>query len=543
MEKVINGRLLCDLELLLNGAFNPLTGFLGSKDYNNVVENLRLASGEVWPIPIVYTIDDSEVEEYSKHKSIILKDKTNLPLARFHIEEIYKPNLEKECEGVYGTNDDNHPYVKIIKSRPNVHYIGGKVEKLNLPAHFDFNSLRLTPDQVKKIKEERGIKNLVGFQTRNPMHKCHYELVKYALRQVNQPDTAALIHPVVGITQECDIDYYSRVKCYKKIMNHFSDKEGILSLLPLSMRMGGPREALLHALIRKNYGCTHFIVGRDHAGPSYKTKEGKKFYGDYDAHELLGSLKEEIGIQVIVAKAIMYVKELGEYRCEDELKGDETCMHISGTEQRRLLRAGQDIPEWFSFPDVVSELKQVYKPNNKKGFCIYLIGLSGAGKSLLASSLNEALNEKLSGRAITILDGDVIRQNISKGLGFSKEDRSTNVQRIGYIASEIVKHGGVCIAANIAPYDSDRLINRKSVEETGGYFEIHVDTSLAKCEERDIKGLYKKAREGIIKEFTGISDPFEKPSKADLILDNSNIEQLGTNVDKIIDLLKKDGYL
>ena len=543
MEIIIEGRLLCDLELLLNGAFNPLTGFMKEKDYNSVVENYRLANGEVWPIPIVYTINDDEIDKYSSHKTIILKDKTNLPLAHFHIEEIYKPDIEKECKGVYGTNDDNHPYVKILQSRPNVHYIGGRVEKINLPSHFDFNSLRLTPDKVKKMKEERGIKNLVGFQTRNPMHKCHFELVKYALKQVGEPNTAALVHPVVGITQECDIDYYSRVKCYKKIMKHFDENEGILSLLTLSMRMGGPREALFHALIRKNYGCTHFIVGRDHAGPSYKTKEGKKFYGDYDAHELLGRLKDEIGIDVIVAKAIMYVKELGEYRCEDELKGGETCMHISGTEQRRLLRAGEDIPEWFSFKEVVSELKQVYKPNIKKGFCIYLVGLSGSGKSLLASTLNEALNEKLSGRVVSILDGDVIRQNISKGLGFSKNDRSTNVRRIGYVASEIVKHGGVCIAANIAPYDNDRLVNRQLIEESGGYFEIHVDTSLNKCEERDIKGLYKKAREGVIKEFTGISDPFEKPSRADLTLDNSNIEQISKNVNKILDLIKKEGYL
>ena len=540
----VNGRLLCDLELLLNGGFSPLTGFLKKKDYLGVVNDMRLSSGEIWPIPIVFPIKKNNLNEYKDKEYITLIDSTNLPLAKLYIEEIYEPDLDLECEKVLGSKDPNHPYHSEIKKHGETLYIGGKVEKINLPFHFDFKKIRKTPEQVKEEIKKSGLTKIVGFQTRNPMHKCHYELVKYAMKQLgDESDIGCLIHPVVGVTQDCDIEYFHRVRCYKRIMPKFPEGRALLSLLPLSMRMAGPREALLHALIRKNYGCTHFIVGRDHAGPSYKKQNGDKFYGDYDAHNLLASVKDEIGISVIVSKAIMYVNELKEYRPADEIEEGQTTQHISGTEQRKLLREGKPIPEWFSFPEVVNELKQIYKPNYKKGICFYLIGLSGSGKSMMASVLNDKLRSIYSKKNITVLDGDVIRTHLSKGLGFSREDRSQNIKRIGYVASEIVKHGGIVICSNIAPFEEDRKYNRKLISEYGGYIEIHISTSLNKCEERDCKGLYKMARDGKILDFTGISSPFEEPIDCDIVIESNDTKDLDTNIDKIVSYLEENEYI
>ena len=547
MSIVVSGRLLCDLELLINGAFKPLDGFLKEKDYNSVVNNCRLSNGKVWPMPIVFPINELDSDKYKVGCIVLLKDPTGLTLAKLYIEEKYKPDLNLECEKVLGSTDPNHPYYKEIRKNYSVLYIGGKVEKVNLPFHFDFRQIRRTPDEVKKEIASLGLKRVVGFQTRNPMHKCHYELVKYAMNQIGdytkEKDIGCLIHPVVGVTQDCDIDYGLRVRCYQKIMNHLPKTQSLLSLLPLSLRMAGPREALFHALIRKNYGCTHFIVGRDHAGPSYKKQNGESFYGPYEAHELLAKYEDEIGIKVIVSKIITYVKELGEYRAIDKVENGHTTQHISGTEQRKLLVEGKDIPEWFSFPEVVSELKQIYRPNYEKGFCIYFVGLSGSGKSVLASFLNDKLRELLPTRPVTILDGDIVRKNLSSGLGFSKKDRSTNVKRIGYVASEVIKHRGICICSNIAPYKQDRLDNKQLIEKYGGYFEIFVNTPLEKCEERDCKGLYKLARAGTIKEFTGISDPFEEPLNADLTLTNSSISDIEKNISTIIEKLVKTNYI
>ena len=542
---IVKNRLLCDLELLLNGAFSPLKGFLNENDYISVMDNMELTSGEVWPIPIVFPVEN---ETNIKEGDVIkLVDETSLPLANFTIESKYKPQVEKECECVLGSLDSNHPFHQEIMKHKQGWYLGGTLEKLNLPFHFDFTESRLTPNQVKSFKKEHNIDYLVGFQTRNPMHKCHFELVRYAMSEVQNehPDSkiGSLIHPVVGITQDCDIDYHSRVRCYQKIIPHFGEGNTTLSLLPLSMRMAGPREALLHALIRKNYGCTHFIVGRDHAGPSYKKENGEPFYGPYDSHKLLERLSSKIGIKVVMSQMIMYVEELQEYRRADTIDKSHTVKHISGTEQRRLLQEGKDIPEWFSFPEVVKELKQVYKPNYQRGFCLYLVGLSGSGKSVLASHLQSKLMSILNTRQITILDGDIVRQHLSKGLGFSREDRSTNVRRIGFVAKEIVKHGGICICSNIAPYDDDRLYNRKEISQHGGYFELYVSTKLETCEHRDCKGLYKLAREGKIKEFTGISDPFETPSQADLVLINETISDIDTNLNQVVNILKKNGYM
>jgi sulfate adenylyltransferase len=545
----VNGRLLCDLELLVTGAFSPLDGFLKEADYNSVVENVRLTTGEVWPMPIVYRIPQEKESFYRENEKVVLTDQTNLPIAILHVEEIYKPDLHKECKLAYGTTDTNHPFVKEVLSNTAILHIGGRVESIQSPLHFDFSELRMTPEKVKSEIKKRGWTRVVGFQTRNPMHRSHQQLTLRARRELIAEDgatgntTGILIHPVVGVTQACDVNYHTRVKCYKQLLNHYEKNTCMLSLIPLSMRMAGPREALWHALIRKNYGCTHFIVGRDHAGPSYKTKEGESFYGPYDSHQMVEKYGPEIGIKVIMSKAIVYVKETQVYMALDEVPSNHTVESISGTQQRQMLQNGEEIPSWFTYPEIADTLRVDYPSNNQKGFCIYLVGLSGSGKSTLASAVFSHLQEKLPGRKISILDGDIVRQNLSKGLGFSREDRSVNVRRIGYVASEIVKHGGICLSANIAPYQEDRDANRALISPHGAYVEVFVDTPLEVCEARDCKGLYKLAREGKIKEFTGISDPFEKPTQPEVTINSTGISDMHYGVEQIYKYLSDQGFV
>jgi len=416
--------------------------------------------------------------------------------------------------------------------------------------HYDFMEYRMSAEKCRAMiagfRELDGVSSFVGFQTRNPMHRSHFELTKYALKKCEGSGAEAklILMPVVGITQSCDVDYQVRTRCYKKLMPYYEGKAELV-LIPLSMRMAGPREAVLHAIIRKNYGCTHFIVGRDHAGPSYKKKDGTDFYGPYDAHALVEKYKGDIGIEIVLSQMIVYVENLGKYLPMNEVRGGDggdKVMNISGTEQRRLLKTGAEIPAWFSFPEIVEELRLEYRMLNKRGLCIYLTGLSGSGKSTVANFLMEKIMENEKERKITLLDADVVRTNLSKGLGFSREDRSTNVRRIGYLCSEIVKHGGIAIVANIAPYEDDRKYNRGIIEGVGGtYVECFVDTTLEKCEERDIKGLYALARKGVIKEFTGISDPYERPVNPEIAIDGAmNLDAI---IEKIVDCLNKKELL
>ena len=380
-QYILNKRLICDLELLLNGGFKPLTGFLNEIDYYSVLNNMRLSSGEIWPMPIVLPIDDNFIKNYKINDEIKLCNEENLPLASIKIESIYKPDIELECLKVFGSNDDNHPYVKIIHGYSNCHYVGGKVTQINKIPHFDFLENRMTPEETKLYFKNNNWKNIVGFQTRNPMHRSHYELTKYAM---DRGDAKLFLNPVVGITQDCDINYTTRVKCYKKLMSYYPENSAILCLLPLSMRMAGPREAVWHALIRKNYGCTHFVVGRDHAGPSYKKKDGSDFYGPYEAQELLLSVANEINIKCILSKMIVYAinkkdKNDKKYSSIDNINENEyDILKISGTDQRRMLRNGEQLPKWFTFPEIENELKKDFVPKNKKGLCLYFIGLSGS---------------------------------------------------------------------------------------------------------------------------------------------------------------------
>ena len=535
----LDDRLICDLEMILIGAFKPLVGFMCQRDYNQVVENMHLSSGELWPIPIILPISEELKNNLTHATELILRNAYNLPIASLVIQEIWKPDIKKECLKVLGTLDKNHPYVRVIKSRGKVWYIGGPVTQINPVQHYDFMQDRLTPDQVRVHVQDNNWSNLIGFQTRNPMHRSHVELTKYALNQV--PNSKLLLSPVVGITQDEDIDYHTRVRCYKILVDKYYEPNTVLlCLIPLSMRMAGPREAMWHSLIRANYSCNYFIVGRDHAGPSSKTKQGTNFYGPYDAHKLLDKYVDKLPIKIIKSHMINYVANLDKYLPDNEITEDMQVLNISGTQQRNLLKKGSKVPEWFSYPEIITELRKSIPPLHKRGFCVYLIGLSGSGKTTIAKTLESKLKEFTS-RPITILDGDLVRKHLSRGLGYTREDRSANIQRIGFVASEIVKHRGIVICANIAPFEEDRKCNRELISKYGGYFEVYVNTPLDICEKRDTKGLYKMARQGILKLFTGISDSFDTPENPEIIL--NDYHNLESSINSILEKLKDDNYI
>lgn len=530
-------RQVCDIELLLNGGFSPLYGFLTEKDYNSVCADMRLADGTLWPIPINLDVTEAFAEGLEPGSRIALRHPEGMVLAVMTVDDIYRPDFKREAEQVYGAADDAHPEVFRLFNQCNPVYLGGPLEGLELPPHHTFKHLRHTPRELREWFGKLGWNNVVAFQTRNPMHRAHVELAKRA----SQTGAAnLLIHPVVGMTKPGDVDYFIRVRCYQEVVKHFPEQTTTLSLLPLAMRMAGPREAVWHALIRKNYGCTHFIVGRDHAGPG-KNSAGEDFYGPYDAQELMQSLESELGIVMVPFKEMVYVEDRGQYVPRSEIGEDENVLAISGTEVRRRLEEGIDIPDWFSYPEVVTELRRSRPPKSEQGFTCLLTGLSGAGKSTIAHALLNKLME-LGGRPVTLLDGDVVRKNLSSELGFSKEHREINVKRIGFVASEITKNGGIAICAPIAPYAQTRRAVREMVEQYGGFLEVHVATPLATCEERDRKGLYALARAGKVQHFTGISDPYEVPENPDLSL---NTEDLSPDeaAHQIVLKLEKLGYI
>jgi len=513
----LTARQLCDLEMLLTGAFSPLEGFMGKADYERVRDEMRLADGTVWPMPVTLDVTEAFADALSSGDRVVLRNPEGVPLAVLEVSDVWRPDRVAEAKAVFGSDDRAHAGVNYLLNRAHPVYVGGRLTGLDLPAHHDFNHLRHTPGELRAMCAERGWRRVVAFQTRNPMHRAHQELTLRAARQV---EANLLIQPVVGMTRPGDIDHYTRVRCYEHLLETYPEQTTALSLLPLAMRMGGPREALWHALIRKNYGCTHFIVGRDHAGPG-KNSDGEDFYGPYEAQELVRRYQDEIGIEMVPFQMMVYVEERGQYVPVDETHETDTVLSISGTEFRRRLREGVDVPAWFSYPRVVEELRRTHPPRHRQGFTVFFTGLSGAGKSTLANALRVKLLE-MGGRAVTLLDGDIVRKHLSSELGFSREHRDLNIRRIGFVASEITKNGGAAICAPIAPYRQTRREVREMVEEAGGgMIEVYVSTPLAVCEQRDRKGLYAKARAGEIKGFTGIDDPYEPPEDPELEIDTA----------------------
>ncbi len=517
----LTARQVCDLELLMNGGFFPLRGFQSEADYNGTVENMRTADGTLWPIPVTLDVSEKFAETIATGQDIALRDQEGVILAILSISDKWVPNKSKEAEHVFGADDLAHPAVNYLHNVAGPVYLGGAITGIQQPVHYDFKARRDTPNELRAFFRKMGWRRIVAFQTRNPLHRAHQELT---FRAAKEAEANLLIHPVVGMTKPGDVDHFTRVRCYEAVLDQYPASTTHLSLLNLAMRMGGPREALWHAIIRKNHGLTHFIVGRDHAGPG-KNSAGQDFYDPYAAQELVAKHQAEIGIEMVDFKQMVYVQEKAQYFPVDEVPEGSTVLDISGTELRRRLREGLEIPDWFSFPQVVTELRRTSPPRAKQGFTVFFTGLSGSGKSTIANALMVKLME-MGGRPVTLLDGDVVRKHLSSELGFSKEHRDINIKRIGYVASEITKNGGIAICAPIAPYTATRRAVREMIEAFGAFIEVHVATSIEECERRDRKGLYKLAREGKIKEFTGISDPYEAPTKAELVVDTE-----GTDVD------------
>jgi len=534
----LSARQLCDLELLLSGGFSPLRGFMGRRDYEGVCHEMHLASGILWPMPITLDVTEEFAKKLTPGSSkVALRDPEGVMLAVLHVEEVWQPDRKDEAKSVFGTTSPVHPGVDHLLNRSNPWYVGGKLEGLQHPTHYDFKTLRLSPAELRAEFSRVGWRRIVAFQTRNPMHRAHVELTFRAAKTV---EANLLIHPSVGMTKPGDVDYFTRVRCYQLLLSKYPAGTVRLSLLPLAMRMGGPREAIWHALIRKNHGVTHFIVGRDHAGPG-KDSDGKPFYGPYEAQELFKKHEPEIGVTMVPFSMMVYLEDKDCYVPDTEVPTGARVLNISGTELRDRLNEGREIPAWFTYPEVVRELRRSFPPRHKQGVTIFFTGLSGSGKSTVANVLLTKFLE-MGGRPVTILDGDLVRKHLSSELGFSKEHRDINIRRIGYVASEITKNGGIAICAPIAPYDSVRKQVRSMIEPHGGFILVHMATPLDICEQRDRKGLYAKARAGIVKEFTGISDPYEAPKDAEVVIDTGELSA-EESAQEIILHLEREGFI
>jgi len=533
----LTDRQMRDLELLLNGGFSTLEGFMSRADYKGVRDRMRLSDGTLWPIPITLDVSRDFAAGLRGGQPLALRDPEGVLLAILTVGDIWEPDLSEESEKVYGTSDPNHPGVDYLLGQSNPVYVGGEVEGVQNPVHYDFKRDRNTPQQLREAFVRLGWRAVVGFHTRNPMHRAQVELT---LRAARLAQANLLIHPVVRMTQSGDLDHYTRVRCYEAVLPQYPQFTAKLSLLDLASRLAGPREALWHAIIRKNHGCTHFIVGQDHASPAIHPGE-EPFYGLYEAQELFSEHQEELGVTMLPFRMLVYVKEKDQYLPIDEIPEGVTTWSMSASELKDRLDDGREIPDWFTFSDVAKELRRRHPPRAKKGFTVFFTGLSGSGKSTIANVLRTKLLEA-GGRSVTLLDGDIVRRNLSSELGFSKDHRDLNILRIGFVASEITKGGGIALCAPIAPYAHVRKKNRELVTQYGGYVLVHVSTPLEVCESRDRKGLYAKAKAGIIKEFTGVSDPYELPDDADVVIDTSDITPEEA-AQQIYLFLEKEGYI
>ena len=534
---VLTRRQQCDIEMLLNGGFTPLTGFMGRADYDSVVEKGRLADGTLWPMPVTLDVDEEKVKmlEASGGSDVALKDEEGNIIAVMKVTDVWQPDKEREAQQVFG-GDPEHPAIVYLHRTAGTHCLGGSVTGLQLPPHYDHTDLRLSPQQTRDYIAQNGWTEVTVFQTRNPLHRAHFELT---LRALQTPNSHLLLHPVVGLTKPGDIAHHTRVKCYRAIMSSYPPGKALLSVLPLAMRMAGPREAIWHAIIRQNYGATSFIIGRDHAGPGSNSK-GVDFYTPYAARDEALKHQSELAIRLLPFEQMVYVPQRQVYLGKEEVKPGEKTETLSGTEVRRRLQTGAEIPEWFSFPSVVAILRQAHPPQLKQGYCVLFTGLSGSGKSTIANALLDCLMA-VDSRPIHLLDGDHVRQMLSSELGFSTAHRNLNIQRIAFVADLNVQSGAAVIAAPIAPYQKARQWARDLISQHGGFVEVYVATPITVCEQRDRKGLYEKARKGLLKHFTGIDDPYEPPVRAEVVVtDKDSVQQA---VDKIVHHLRDNGYL
>jgi sulfate adenylyltransferase len=535
----LSQRQMCDLELLMNGAFSPLQGFMDEATYDKVVESLSLPDDTLWPIPIVLDVSEAFADKIKPGDRVALRDNEGFMPAVLTVESIWRPDRQREAEAVYGTGDPAHPGVRYLQNGVNPVYVGGRIEGVQALLHHDFENLWDTPHEMRAHFAKLGWRRVVAFQTSKPMHRLQREIT---LAQAKALQAHILLHPTVGMTKPGDLQYYARVHCYQAIRRYFPHNLMLLSLLPLAMRMAGPREALWHAIVHQNYGCSHLIVGPKHAGPPTRSPEDPPYYDSEASRALIDAHAGRLGIEIVHVEPHRYVPARQRFMPASQIEAQGLdSVEYTDAQLKRDLAVGEQPPEWFSYPEVVAELRNVYPPRNRQGFTLFFTGLSGSGKSTLAKIIYGKLVEG-GRRPATLLDGDIVRQNLSSELGFSKAHRDLNIRRIGYVASEITKNGGIAICAPIAPYRETRRAVRELVEERGAFIEIHVATALEVCEARDRKGLYAKARKGLIPEFTGISDPYEVPERPELCIDTADTSPMEAAQEIYLYLLR-EGYI
>jgi sulfate adenylyltransferase len=517
-DVILNERQICDFELLVTGVFSPLTGFMTRVDYESVLDRMRLSSGDLWPVPVCLDIHDTLAGTLEAGQSVVLRDPEGFLLGVMTLEDIWPVDKENEAMAVYGTRDPAHPGVDYLRSKCGSHYIGGPIQALNLPIHPDFPQIRLTPAEVRERFRKLGWHRIVGFQTRQPIHRPQFEMTIQAMQKAR---ANLLLLPAAGIPGPDDFDHYTRMRCYQKVGTHYPPNSHLLNLLPLAMRMAGPRDAVLHMIIGRNFGCTHFVIGHNHASPG-NDSSGNPFYPADRAEALASEAARELGIDPVFFEEMVYLPFDDEFCLASEVNGSRETISFTGKDIRDRIRKGKKIPDWATFPEVIEELDRSYPSPARQGFTIFFTGLSGAGKSTIAKVLYARFLE-MGTRPVSLLDGDIVRRHLSSELNFSREHRDINVRRIGFVASEITKNRGIAICAPIAPYQRTRDEIRKAIEHYGGFFEIHVSTPITECEKRDRKGMYAKARAGLLKGFTGVDDPYETPKTPELRIDTSHI--------------------
>ncbi len=534
----LNQRQLCDLELLLNRAFYPLAGFMNQADYESVLDYMRLADGTVWPMPVCLDVPGETADKLTPGDPLALRDEEGFMLAVLTVQDIWQPDLKRHAQAIYGTEDPaKHPGVAKLFQEINPCFVGGTLEGLHLPMHYDFTELRTTPAETHRMFTQKGWRNVAGFQTERHLHCAHREMI---LRGAREAGANLFIQPVVGRAGSNDLDHFTQVRCYQEFIRNFPRNMVQLGLIPLERRLAGPREALWEAIIRRNYGCTHFMVSEDHGDP-FAGDSQERFYPRGAAQDLVRSLEEEIDIRMIPLKKMVYVEDKAQYFPVDQVDSGMQVKEISSAELRRRLEFDLEIPEWFSFPGVVQELKKAYPPRHQQGFTVFITGLSGAGKSTLAKVLYVRFME-MRERPVTLLDGDIVRKNLSSELDFTRRHRNLNVQRIGFVASEITKNRGIAICAPIAPYDESRSLAREMVSPYGGFIEVYMSTPLEICEQRDRKGIYAKARSGIMSGVTGIDDPYEPPRSPELTIDTTDLSPTEA-AQEVFLFLEEQGYI
>jgi sulfate adenylyltransferase len=544
----LDSRELADLELLAIGAASPLTGFLGSTDYASVVERMRLADGTVWPLPFTLAVPDEARERVKRGAEVALHDAAGRLWGVIEVTDAFARDPLHEARRVYGTEDPAHPGVAYLLARPRT-LAGGPVRVLPLPEDQPFAAHRLTPRALRAAIAERGWTRVAGFQTRNPIHRAHEHLTKLALEFAD----GLVVHPLVGETKGDDVPAAVRFQAYETLLDAYYPRERtLLAAFPAAMRYAGPREALFHALARKNYGITHLIVGRDHAGVG-------RYYGPYEAQQIFDRFDPaEIGVAPLLFEPTFYC-----HAC-DTLASSRTCPHdetarleLSGTRVREVLRGGGRLPVKFTRPEVAEVLRAHYQGGHgdgpgsgppapaaaapsSGGYIVWFTGLSGAGKTTLAQALKARLGDA---RPVEILDGDEVRTYLSKGLGFGKEDRDTNIRRIGYVARLLARNGVAVVTAAISPYREVRDEVRRLAEADGiPFVEVFASASVEALAGRDVKGLYEKALRGEIAHFTGVSDPYEPPLQPEVTA-HSDQETVSASLGRIVRALEERGLL